>query len=288
MAHPIVLSARQVEPLLTARDSGACKVATSSDLGLTTVEVRLEPDGAVFPNGETLRWEDAKEILRTRSSGRLSEDAYVLTDGSPRKLQVFSEESGLFYGLVPTDGAPTMTISGFPMHRIKGIDPHQDTLLKLRAAGPALGRVLDTCTGLGYTAIGAAKTATEVVTIEVDSGALEIAALNPWSRGLFENPKITQLLGDSFDEVQRFEDRAFNLIIHDPPAFSLAGDLYSGEFYRRLHRVLRRGGRVFHYIGNPEKSSGARVTRGVIRRLTEAGFASVTHRPEAFGVVAQK
>jgi hypothetical protein len=174
------------------------------------------------------------------------------------------------------------------MHRIKGIDPHHDTLRKIRAIAPASGRVLDTCTGLGYTAMEAAKTADQVITIELDPAVLEVARLNPWSRQLFDNPAIQQLVGDAFDEIDAFEDGYFSRIIHDPPMFSLAGDLYSGEFYRKLFRVLRQRGRLFHYVGDLESRSGRNVVKGVERRLKEAGFSRVVRRPAAFGVVAYK
>jgi hypothetical protein len=181
-----------------------------------------------------------------------------------------------------------MLISGIPMHRIKGTDPYRDTLQKIKTIAPVTGHVLDTATGLGYTAIEAAKTADHVVTIELDPVALEIAQLNPWSQALFENPRITQLVGDSFEEIQDFESGTFARIIHDPPAFSLAGDLYSGEFYRQLFRVLRSGGRLFHYVGDLESKSGRIVSKGAVRRLQEAGFSRVVRRPEAFGLVAYK
>src|SRR5207248_8881845 len=77
-------------------------------------------------------------------------------------------------------------------------------------------------------------------------------------------------------------------IFHDPPVFSLAGELYSGVFYQQLFRVLKRGGRLFHYIGNLNSKSSGTVIRGVLRRLQEAGFSRVVQRPEAFGVVAHK
>ena len=76
--------------------------------------------------------------------------------------------------------------------------------------------------------------------------------------------------------------------MHDPPAFGLAGELYSLEFYARALRVLRQGGRMFHYIGAPRSDSGARVTKGVVRRLRDAGFVKVAPVPRAFGVVAVK
>jgi len=181
-----------------------------------------------------------------------------------------------------------MLISGIPMHRIKDTNPHQDTLNKIKAIAPVKGEVLDTATGLGYTAIEAAKTAGHVLTIEIDPTAQEIARLNPWSQALFENPQITQLIGDAFDMIERARPQSFSAIIHDPPMFSLAGDLYSLAFYQQAFRVLKHNGRVFHYIGDPESKSGARVTAGVIRRLQEAGFRRVTRAPRAFGVVAYK
>ena len=102
------------------------------------------------------------------------------------------------------------------------------------------------------------------------------------------NPKITQVVGDVYDEIETFQDQAFDRIIHDPPAFNLAGDLYSGAFYRELFRVLRRRGRLFHYIGDLESKSGRVVSRGAVRRLQEAGFTRIVRRPEALGLVAYK
>jgi predicted methyltransferase len=95
-------------------------------------------------------------------------------------------------------------------------------------------------------------------------------------------------MGDAFEVVPTFEDNSLERIIHDPPVFSLAGELYSGVFYQQLYRVLKRGGRLFHYIGNLESKSSGTVTRGALKRLQEAGFTRVVRRPEAFGVVAYK
>jgi predicted methyltransferase len=122
----------------------------------------------------------------------------------------------------------------------------------------------------------------------IDPVALIIAKSNPWSQTLFEDPRITQKLGDSYEVINEFETGCFTCIIHDPPAFSLAGHLYGSELYIELYRVLREGGRLFHYIDNPESKSGRNTTRGVKQRLIDAGFRSVKRRPRAFGVVATK
>ncbi len=255
---------------------------TSTDLNLTRGEIQLQPDQVLFPNGERLDWKSVEEI-NSNDVG-----CYFIEGNTAKVIKGFSEFSGRVYGLMPTDSAPTMLISGIPMHRIKDTNPYKDTLSKIKAVAPIHGDVLDTTTGLGYTAIEAAKTARHVTTIEIDPTAQQIARLNPWSQGLFNNPRITQLIGDAFDQIETFDDESFSAIIQDPPMFSLAGDLYSLAFYQQAFRVLKPSGRMFHYIGDPESKSGARVTAGVIRRLQNAGFQRVNHAPRAFGVVAYK
>jgi len=276
----IVLSHYQTAPLLAARRAGAAETVTSTDLGLTETTAALDTDGVTFAGGAWLTWAQAEAIQRAEVN------CFHLEAGALRELKVFSEDTERVYTLMPTPRAPTMLISGLPMHRIKDVDPQEDTRRKIKTVAPIGGRVLDTSTGLGYTAIAAAATAEHVVTIEFDPAVLELAWHNPWSQALFTHPRLEQRLGDAFDVVPQLPAGSFARIVHDPPTFSLAGHLYSGEFYRELRRVLTAKGRLFHYIGNPDSPSGARTTKGVVRRLKEAGFERVVARPEAFGVVA--
>jgi predicted methyltransferase len=278
----IVLSYLQARQMIEARKSRQSVLMVSTDLNLTQTEIKLQPENVLFPTGESLDWKSIEEI----SGNEIA--CYYMENNVPKAIKGFSEFSGRVYGLMGTDSAPTMLISGIPMHRIKDTNPRLDTLNKIKAVAPVKGDVLDTTTGLGYTAIEAAKTARHVTTIEIDPTAQEIARLNPWSRDLFNNPKITQVIGDAFDEIEQFEAESFSTIIHDPPMFSLAGDLYALAFYQQAFRVLKPNGRLFHYIGDPESKSGARVTAGVIRRLQEARFKRVMRAPRAFGVVAHK
>ena len=268
--------------MLAARREGRDIVTTSLDLGLSQCEVAVRPEGVIFPDGQHLDWECIKEISENEVT------CFVVEGNSTAKVQFFSPTLNRFYSLMPTERAPTMLLSGIPMHRIKGIDPHEDTLRKMRTIAPITGRVLDTATGLGYTAIEAARTAAEVVTFELDPTVLEVARRNPWSQELFSNPKIRQIIGDSFEELPKLPGESFSRIFHDPPTFKLAGDLYSGAFYQQLFRVLRRSGRLYHYIGDLESTSGRVVAKGVVKRLQEAGFSQVIRRPEAFGLVASK
>lgn len=286
MMAKYVFSRYQALPLLEAHGEGAQGLAplreaeTSLDLGISLCAIGLTPQAVVLPDGSTLAWDVVEEIAESESA------CFVIEDGEARKVQAFSEETGRAYGLWATEGAPTMLVAGIPMHRIKGTDPLADTRSKVASVAPVRGRLLDTCTGLGYTAIEAAKTADEVVTIELDPTALEIARVNPWSRGVFESPKIRQIIGDTFEVVPTLEGESFDVVIHDPPMFSLAGELYSLAFYRELWGVLKPRGRLFHYVGDPESKMSGNVTRGVVRRLEEAGFRGIMRRPEAFGVTA--
>ena len=277
-----LLSAYHTRELLAAQKAGQAQIDISLDLGLHKARVQLGVEGVMLPGGVLLPWSEIDYIQDNEQA------VFRVTDeGELEKVQVFSETFGRLYTLMPTASAPTMLISGIPMHRIKGTDPMADTRTKVKAASPR-GRVLDTCTGLGYTAILAAQRAEEVVTMELDPAVIELCRMNPWSRALFDSPNITQIIGDSFDLITEFEDASFDRIIHDPPMFNLAGHLYSTDFYRELHRVLRRGGRVFHYIGDLRSKSGRNVARSAARRLQEAGFRVVKRRPEAFGLVAFK
>ena len=278
----VVLSHYQAKVVLTAQRNGMESVSLSLDLGFSTVQLPVNTQGLQLPDGSLLKLEDVQDIAKSTSS------CYVIEGGIPRAIQFYSEVTERIYTLYPTTGAPTMLVSGIPMHRIKDTDPHQDTLEKIRTIKPVVGQVLDTATGLGYTAIEAARTANHVTTIELDPAALKVCRLNPWSQELFDNPKITQMIGDSFEVVAEMEAGRFTRVIHDPPAFSLAGDLYSGEFYVQLHRVMRNQSLLFHYIGNPESKSGRSITTGVMRRLEQAGFRQVRRAPRAFGVVAVK
>jgi predicted methyltransferase len=282
MNEPLVLSYLQIRSILRARQEGAAQAMASPDLDLTTVEVLLQSEGLLFPDGQQLPWSSIEEISQTETA------CYLVENNELFRIQSYSETFNRLYSLMPTEGAPTLLVSGIPMHRIKGIDPLRDTQAKVKTIAPIAGWVLDTCTGLGYTAIEAARTADRVTTIELDPTVLDIARQNPWSRALFSHPRIEQIVGDAFDEIQTFEDGSFSRIIHDPPMFSLAGDLYSGEFYHHMFRVLTSKGRAFHYIGDLDSRSGRNVVRGIVRRLQEVGFSRIIRKPEAFGVVAIK
>lgn len=279
---PFVLSHVQARRLLEARSAAVRTAESSPDLGLSTVLATLHAHDVAMGMLGRVSWAVVEDIAADDSG------CFEITDGEAHRIQVYSAASDRLYSLYPTSGAPTMLVAGIAMHRIKGTEPLADTRSKVRSLGPVLGRVLDTCTGLGYTAIALARTAAKVVTVELDPAAHEIARRNPWSTALFDHPRIEMRLGDVAEEVEALPAGSFDRVLHDPPMLSLAGELYGGAFYRQLFRVLAPRGCLFHYVGNPDGRQSGSITRGVLRRLQEAGFEPVQARGEAFGVVAWK
>ena len=76
-------------------------------------------------------------------------------------------------------------------------------------------------------------------------------------------------------EIAGLADQSFDAVLHDPPRFGIAGELYSQVFYNHLARVLRPRGLLFHYTGTPNKlTSGRDVPNEVANRLRKAGFAT--------------
>src|SRR5215469_12459772 len=149
----VILSYIQTRPLLEARKRGQVVVETSPDLGISTTSVTLSSEGVSFASGERLDWASVEKI---------SQDEVCCYSSSAQGIQAvrtFSTGTNRLCSLMPTQGAPSMLIAGFVMHRIKEIDPWQHAQRMIAAIVPVSGSVLDTATGLGYTAILAARTA---------------------------------------------------------------------------------------------------------------------------------
>jgi len=278
------LSRFQAESILDAIGSGKNAVKVSLDLGMTVSKASLIGGAAVFPDGQRAESDILGKI-------RDSPACVMFEGGQALKMQFYLPETGRTYRLIPSGPrtAPTAELAGFRMHRVKGSDPMADTMTKIDAVKPIRGRVLDTCCGLGYTAIAAAGAgADEVYSVEVDAGMRSLREVNPWSSRLFCD-RIMLVDGDVTAEVEGFDDGFFDVVIHDPPSLNIAGELYSRRFYLQLHRVLKPGGRLFHYVGAPgSRYRGKKPARGVVERLRETGFADVAEEPRALGVTAKK
>ena len=116
---------------------------------------------------------------------------------------------------------------------------------------------------------------------------MQLRTENPWSLGLYQNDAIIQKHMDCGDFIKTCEDNVFDAVIHDPPRFSLAGELYAYDFYKQLKRVLKKRGQLFHYTGNPHTvKNGRSFVSGVTKRLYDAGFKKVIPKKDIMGVQA--
>lgn len=280
-----LISGYEAARWVAARKSNTNPAEISLDLGKTRESVDWNDDGVPVAEGNIrIPWSEIEHLARHPHRCATFDNSGVLAT-----VHIHSAATNRQAGLwAIEDGAPTMMLAGFPMHRTKGTTPWEDTLAKVAAAAPLTGRVLDTTMGLGYTAIAASRTAVKVTTIELDPAVVEIARANPWSCELFDSGKIEVVVGGAFETIKGLAAGTVDVVLHDPPTIQLAGDLYSEDFYREIHRVLRPRGRLFHYVGNPDSRQGATLTRGVQRRLHHAGFRKVRTDPGSFGVVAER
>jgi len=184
---------------------------------------------------------------------------YIWRTGHWEKWQAFDEKTAKYYKMVfvKPDKPPTIEISGIKMHITKEGDPQKDTQLKLKSLKRIEGILLDTCMGLGYTAIAAANhpAVEKVYCCEKDPVVFRFCQENPWSQSLFRQSKIHPLLYPIDQFVSTLPDFFVHTIIHDPPRFALAPELYSERFYSDLYRILIQGGEIYHYTGDPNRQT---------------------------------
>jgi hypothetical protein len=175
--------------------------------------------------------------------------------------------------LVPTEwGPPTFEIDGIKMLPTAHGSPYADAKRKVGLIRPRGKVILDTCGGLGYFAawclLGQAR---QVLSYENNPDVIWLRSLNPWSPEIGAGLTLTH--GDIAERITMLPSRSVDAILHDPPRFGIAGELYSQVFYDQLARVLKRKGKLFHYTGAPNKlTSGRDVPNEVAKRLRHAGF----------------
>ena len=252
------------EALLAARDAGANAWNGSLDLGRSTDTAQLQTD--------TWQWRGQ----RYPYPPKLKDRTIYYRDGD--EFAPAARFTDSLIKLVPTEwGAPTFEIDGIKMLPTAKESPVTDARRKVALVEPHGKVVLDTCGGLGYFAAccldaGAAR----IHSFEKNSDVLWLRTLNPWSpdpEAPASDGRLQLTQADVAQAIVQMADAAVDALLHDPPRFGIAGELYSQAFYGQLARVLRRGGRLFHYTGSPNQlTSGRNVPREVAKRLEQAGF----------------
>ncbi len=257
-------------PLLTlavhdALVDAACAGLThlSCSLNLNRSQTTVEVSATAW------RWQGLAYPFLARCKPRT---VYAWREG---EFYAVARYSTALYKLVPTEqGPPTFEIDGIKMLPSAQVSPYADANRKVGLIEPRAKRILDTCGGLGYFAAccldGGAQ---QVVSCEKSPAVLWLRQHNPWSPA--PDARLLLMEADITQAIASFEAAAFDAVLHDPPRFGIAGELYSQVFYAELARVLKRSGRLFHYTGAPNAlTSGRDVPAEVARRLQRAGFST--------------
>ena len=259
-----LLTRDAAEALLAARSQGDAAWTGSLDLGRSAGAAELGP--------EDWAWRG----LRYPYPGKLKDRTIYHWDGD--EFAAVSRYSGALIKLVPTDwGAPTFEIDGIKMLPTSKESPLDDARRKVALVEPRGKAVLDTCGGLGYFAACCLDAGVaHIQSFEKNADVLWLRTLNPWSPepdAPDHGGRLRLEHADVSRAIASIADASVDAVLHDPPRFGIAGELYSQAFYEQLARVLRRGGRLFHYTGSPNKlTSGRDVPREVLKRLEKAGF----------------
>ena len=252
------------EALLAARESALDTWTGSLDLGRSSGDARLHTDAWEW-RGQRYPW-----------PGKLKDRTIYFWDGD--EFASVSRYSGALIKLVPTEwGAPTFEIDGIKMLPTSKASPLDDARRKVALVQPQGKTVLDTCGGLGYFAAccldaGAAR----IDSFEKNEDVLWLRTLNPWSpdpESVISGGRLQLTHADVSQAIADIPAASVDAVLHDPPRFGIAGELYSQAFYDQLARVMRRGGRLFHYTGTPNTlTSGRDVPGEVLKRLQKSGF----------------
>jgi predicted methyltransferase len=254
-----LITLKEHDKLRAALQAGAPNVECSLDLERSTVRVDLSAEGWIWQG----RLYPYLETCNDRT-------VYYWSDGA---FQPVARYTTALIKLVPTQwGPPTFEIDGVKMLPTARISPHADAERKVALIQPRGKVILDTCGGLGYFAAWCVQGgARRVLSYEKHSDVMWLRGLNPWSP---RNDDVLCLTpGDICEHIVSLPGGSVDAVLHDPPRFGIAGELYSQIFYGQLARVMQRKGRLFHYTGTPNKlTSGRDVPNEVAKRLRKAGF----------------
>ncbi|MFA5904435.1 MAG: hypothetical protein WC836_10925 [Desulfobacula sp.] len=282
MAEPLFFfHSETVSGILDAMQNGKNEIRLSLDLNLTENLWQIEKDR--FKLTHLLFIE--KKTLEAIAS--IKNKIFIFQNNALSPLEIRGHS---YYKLVPTKTAPILEIDGIKMHRSKEIDPLTDAKEKTRLVVSKGDLVLDTCGGLGYSALFAVKAgAGKVISTEKSHEVIQLRNLNPWLQKT-DGDRISFFHADITRYIDEFKDNVFNSVIHDPPRFTSAtGDLYGKPFYDALYRIMMPRSGLFHYTGSPKKiKTGDGFIVNTIKRLEKSNFTAVCFKEELQGIIARK
>jgi predicted methyltransferase len=260
MTGPL-LTSKVHETLLAAARDGTGIVHCSLDLELSTTSVEVGPG----------HWSWKGQSYPFLAACKERTIYYWAGEG----FQPAARYTHSLIKLVPTEwGPPTFEIDGIKMLPTAQVSPFADAERKVGFIRPRGKVILDTCGGLGYFASWCLRgQAAEVQSYEKSPDVIWLRGLNPWSPEA--GGRLTLANADVSQAIVSLPSQSFDAVLHDPPRFGIAGELYSQSFYDQIARVLKPRGVLFQNTGTPNKlTSGRDVPNEVSNRLRTAGFST--------------
>src|SRR3989338_508184 len=133
---------------------------------------------------------------------------YAREGESVHKLAIFDKH---YYKLRHMKGAIILEIDGLRMNLVKDfkspLDYSKEVARNLKITKDSI--VLDTCMGLGYTAMAAAVTSERVITCEASEAVMELAYWNPFCK-IFEQKNIQTINADVGTRIKSFDKSSFD------------------------------------------------------------------------------
>jgi uncharacterized protein len=257
-----------MKPLLTVE---TCRqLAQARNAGLTELQCSLDLQRSLSRvNLTELFWESEGTRYPYLDDGK-ERTVYAWMDGDFEPISRYRDS---LIKLVPTPwGAPTFEIDGIKMLPSAERSPYTDAEHKVKKLKTRGKVVLDCCGGLGYFAAWCLlEGAAAVQSFEKNPDVIWLRSLNPWSPA--PDARLNLQEGDVAHAIEALPAQSYDVVLHDPPRFAIAGDLYSEMFYRQLARVIKPRGMLFHYTGAPNKiARGRDLAAEVLRRLAAVGF----------------
>ncbi len=266
----MLISSNELRNIKKAIDNELGEIEISLDLGLSKTKIKLNKEGFFIENN----------LVKIKNIKQGDKSCYFINENKLEKLQFIDHETGKFYKLVPTQFRPILKISGTSMHKKEFLDRLQRDKL--------YGDVLDSGTGLGYSSIIISKTADKVTTVEIDENVIQVAKLNPYSQDLFDNKKIIIISGNICQEIKKFANEEFDFVVLDGGSVKGSDEFFSLNNYKEVFRVLKRKGKLYHYVPKHQIKRGRDFATEVISKLKKVGFKRVFRDEEGSYLIAQK
>jgi len=267
------LTLETIQEYLIAKKENKKDFITSLDLGITTTSIDTNRFSALLEHCPKIRNEDIVYYDEKKKEGF--------------KLQI-SNENGIFsLRKDKNENKPVLYINAVKMNvsKDKGIDGYNRGVVN-NLGVIRTDTLLEICTGAGYKTLLLSEKAEKVVSVEKSKEVLELMKYNPYTKELLKNNKVKIVNQDATLYALNTKEK-FSKILHDPPTFKFAPELYTKEFYADLYRLAEDRCILFHYTGNPgNKFRGKDLISATIERMTSVGWKLI--KKEDLGVYFRK